>query len=75
MKYKILIDEVEIDYPVEGKWTPCIVRVYVDGMELELRKLTLHRNSAVIHKKVKGFDFADMLLMNDTINKIVGRKQ
>ena len=74
-KYNSHFDDTQIDYPVEGQWRPCVVKVYNEGIELELWKLTSHRNSLVIHKKVKNFDFSDMLLMNDTINKIVGRKQ
>ncbi len=72
-RYDSHYDDIQIDYPVEGQWRPCIVKVYNEGIELELWKLTAHRNSLVIHKKVKSFDFTDLLLMNSTINKIVGR--
>jgi hypothetical protein len=74
-KYIGICEERQIDNPVEGQWRPCIVKVYNEGIELELWKLTTHKNSLVIHKQTKSFDFADMLLMNETLNKIVGRRQ
>ena len=74
-KYSNHFNDTQIDYPVEGQWRPCVVKVYNEGIELELWKLTTHRNSLVIHKKTKSFDFADMLSMNETINKIVGRQK
>jgi hypothetical protein len=73
-KFRIHLDSYQVDYPIQGQWRLCNVHTYYDGVELELWKLTEHKNSAVIHKKIKNFDFADMLLMNETINKIVGRK-
>lgn len=68
-----LLDESQIDYPIKGEWRPCVVRTFVNGIELELWKLYEHKNSIVIKKKIKSFDFSDMILMNDTLNKIYGR--
>lgn len=72
-KFNGHFDDFQINYPIEGQWVPCVVKLYCDGIEIELWKQVTHENSVTIHKKIKDFDFKDMLLMNDCLNKIYGR--
>ncbi len=73
-KFDCHFEDIQINNPDEGVWRPCVVKVYGEGIEVELWKMVTHRNSVVIHKKTKSFDFQDLLVMNEVINRIYGKR-
>ncbi len=74
-KLRGLLGQYQIGNPVEGQAVPVAVHVYRDGIAIEMWKLKSRPNKVVIKKYMKQFDYKDMVLMNDTIQKIMRQKK
>ena len=77
MKPKLngLMGVYKIGDPLEGQSVPVVVQVFIDGIAIEMWKMQTKKNKVIIRKKLKQFDYKDLILMNDTIAKIMRMKR
>ncbi len=69
-KFSAHLYDFELGSPKEGKETPVRVYVYLEGIIIECWKMKTCGDTVKIRKSYKSFDYNDLIIVNDAINRI-----